>query len=348
MNNSLIDTLSSCGHIPETWTSSDRSTILVLPYGGRILGLFSPGSDQNFLWTHPALQSVDSARAFYQSNSWHNSGGDRTWLSPEVDFFLPQFPVTDVYVQPRELDPGHYQLTRVNGYLTLKNCFSLKLSRSGRTAHLELSKRLKPARNPLRHSHPELAEKLAYAGYSLCTRLEFTGDQTERPQIGLWSLLQMPFGGELVIPTISQSVVQTYFGRIDAGDISVTKRLIRYRMKSAGEHKLGVSALAVIGRVGYFYTMESESCLVIRNFSINPSGEYVDVPWNDTQSNGAAVEACNVNSSLGAFSELEYHVPAIGGPEGSSSCEDNSQVWAFRGKEQDIREVGRTLISSEL
>jgi hypothetical protein len=348
MDQTLINTLSSCGHVTETWTSPDGSVILVLPYGGRILGLFAPASNRNFLWSHPALQSVESARDFYQSNEWHNSGGDRTWLSPEVDFFLPNFPLTDVYMQPRELDPGSFQLTRENGFITLTNRFSSKLSRSGHTVRFELSKCLKAARNPLRHSHPELAERLAYAGYSLCTRLKFMDKDTDHPRIGLWSLLQMPFGGELVIPTLSKLVIQTYMGHIDESDISVTNHLIRYRMRSAGEHKIGIPADAVIGRVGYFYTMDGESCLIIRNFSINPSGEYIDVPWHSTQQPGAAVEACNVNSRLGAFSELEYHVPAIGGPDGSASCEDNSQVWAFRGKEQDIREVGRILIAPDL
>jgi hypothetical protein len=347
MDHTLINTLSSCGHAAETWTSPDGSSVLILPYGGRILGLFAPTSKQNFLWTHPALQSIDSALAFYQSEEWHNSGGDRTWLSPEVDFFLPNFPSTDVYMQPRELDPGSYQLSREDGFITLTNRFASKLSRSGYIVQLELSKCLKPARNPLRHRHPELAEKLVYAGYSLCTRLKFTDDRTDQPQIALWSLLQMPFGGELVIPTRSKLVVHTYMGHIDESNLEVTEHLIRYRMNSTGEHKIGVTPEGVIGRVGYFYDTNGESCLIIRNFMINPSGEYLDVPWHNTQQLGAAVEACNVNSRLGAFSELEYHVPAIGGLDGTS-CEDDSQVWAFRGKEQDIREVGRTLIAMEL
>jgi hypothetical protein len=348
VDETLINTLSSCGHPTETWNNPDGSGVLVLPYGGRILGLFAPESSQNFLWTHPALQSIESAKAFYQSDGWHNSGGDRTWIAPEVDFFLPHFPSTDIYFQPRELDPGSYRLTYESGNLTLTNRFSSRLSRSGRTAHLQLTKRLMPARNPLRNSRPELAEKLAYAGYSLSSRLELTDEEEDPPRVGLWSLLQMPFSGELVIPTLSKSAVHIYMGRIDAEDLSVIEGLIRYRTRSVGEHKLGVPAAVVIGRVGYFYTQSGESCLVIRNFQVNPSEEYIDVPWHNTQCDGAAVEACNVNSKLGSFSELEYHAPAIGGRDGRRWCEDESQVWAFRGHEQDIRAVGKTLISPAL
>ena len=46
---------------------------------------------------------------------------------------------------------------------------------------------------------------------------------------------------------------------------------------------------------------------------------------------GYAVQACNIHSALGEFSELEYHVPAIGPGTGRMRSEDVSQTWAFRG-----------------
>jgi len=88
----LVATLTSADKPTETWSSPDGSAALVFPYGGRILGLFAPESEQNFFWTHPALDAEETARDFYKSAQWHNSGGDRTWLAPEVDFFFPNFP----------------------------------------------------------------------------------------------------------------------------------------------------------------------------------------------------------------------------------------------------------------
>jgi hypothetical protein len=85
MNRKLTETLASVDKPTETWTSPDGSAALVLPYGGRILGLFAPESERNFFWTNPALDAAETARAYYQRAEWHNSGGDRTWLSPEVD-----------------------------------------------------------------------------------------------------------------------------------------------------------------------------------------------------------------------------------------------------------------------
>ncbi len=348
MNQTLVDTLEAVGKPTQVCTGADGSTVLVLPYGGRVVGLFAPGSDQNFLWTHPALNSASTAWSFYESTDWHNSGGDRTWLSPEVDFFLPNFPLLDVYLQPREFDPGDYQVTRKNGCITLTNSFASRLSRSRSTVHLRLTKRVSAAQNPLRKMGPELLDRLHYAGYSLHTRLEFTTQHPELPSIGLWSLLQLPHGGELLIPTFSKAKVKTYMGAIGSSDLTVTEQLIRYKMRTAGEHKLGLEAPYAIGRAGYLMRMGEDSSIVIRNFSVNPSGDYVDVPWGEPDSPGAAIEACNVNSKWGIFSELEYHSPAIGGSTGDWYGEDESQVWAFRGAEETILKVSRLLLSSAI
>ena len=101
--------------------------MLILPCGGRVLGLFSPKSEENFYWTNTALKSAKTAREFYASDQWHNSGGDRTWLAPEIDFFFPNFPRLDKYLQQRSLDPGRYKVLRTTNGLQLVSQLSLKL-----------------------------------------------------------------------------------------------------------------------------------------------------------------------------------------------------------------------------
>ena len=83
----LMGVLNSVGKSTRVLTQPDGTDLLLLPYGGRVLGLFALGSQENFYWTNPALASDESARAFYASEQWHNSGGDRTWLAPEADLF---------------------------------------------------------------------------------------------------------------------------------------------------------------------------------------------------------------------------------------------------------------------
>src|SRR5581483_1251281 len=98
-----------------------------------------------------------------------------------------------------------------------------------------------------------------------------------------------------LVPTHSSSQPKIYMGSIAPEDLIVQDHLIRYKMRAGGEHKLGVRAAALTGRAGYLRTTDREASLVVRNFSVNPSGEYVDVPWTETKNFGFAFQACNVN-----------------------------------------------------
>jgi hypothetical protein len=343
----LIKTLDAIGKPTERWESTDGTKALVLPYGGRILGLFAPDDDESFFWTHPALDDADSARSFYEGKLWHNSGGERTWLAPEVDFFFPEFPDLKTYWQQRELDPGHYEVSRKDGAFSWTNRATLTLSRGKRKVDLEITKSLAPALNPLRYEREATDSAVRYAGYTLHSVLQVRSSGPA-PQVGMWHLTQLPHGGDMLVPTFFRSQPKVYMGIIGREDLIVDDHLVRYRMRAAGEHKLGIRAAAVTGRAGYLYTQGNETSLVIRNFKVNPSGEYIDVPWAETDNFGIAFQACNVNSTLGAFSELEYHVPAIGPPEGASRSEDQSQLWAFRGPAPAIRSIARRLLAAEI
>ncbi|MBI3665776.1 MAG: hypothetical protein HY236_06040, partial [Acidobacteria bacterium] len=169
MLSSLIHTLDEAGKRTEIYRSPDGTRVLLLPHGGRALGLFAAESEENFFWTHSALSSVDSARAFYESDVWHNFGGDRTWLSPEVDLFFPHFPNLDLakYRVPRQLDPGDYKIVRMNGGVRLVNRLTLSLVRSKQRVELEIVKWVAPAPNPLRYERGlKESRRLEYAGYT--------------------------------------------------------------------------------------------------------------------------------------------------------------------------------------
>jgi len=343
----LLDTLNKIGKCPRVHQAPDGSRILILPYGGRVLGLFAPHSEENFYWTHPALESPESATEFYNAQQWHNSGGDRTWLAPEVDFFFPNYPDKNVYRPPRELDPGNYQIIQNSQREHLVNRATCVLSRLRRPVEVEIAKSFGPAPNPLRHERAlEHLANLEYAGYTQYTSLELlAGTRNGDAQVGLWNLLQMPHGGELLIATHVKTEPKVVFGALDPHDLRISDHLVRYRMRASGEQKIGIRAVAAAGRVGYRYPADGGRwALVIRNVFVNPSGTYADVPWDDPEDLGYAIQACNVNSGLGSFGELEYHVPAIGRGTGRLRCEDVSQVWAFRGSTEEIDLVARSLL----
>jgi hypothetical protein len=341
----LISVLRRVGKPTRIFKSPDGTRVLVLPYGGRVLGLFSPRNEENFYWAHPALGSAETARAFYAGDQWHNSGGDRTWLAPEVDLFFPNFPKLDRYFQQRSLDPGRYQVVETDGEFKLVNRLTVSFSRPSQTATLRITKSFGPAPNPLRHERGLDLPDLEYAGYTQHTSLELVGQSRAiRAKIGLWNLVQMPHGGDLLIPTYARTEPLRVFGSIPEKDLVVSDRLVRYRMRQQGEHKISIRASATCGRVGYLHSSGGHWCLIIRNFAVNPSGEYVDVPWNDTDHYGFSTQACNINSGLGQFSELEYHIPAIGQGTGRTGCLDEAQVWAFRGPEPQVRQACKLLV----
>jgi len=346
MKQTLIDALRGAGKPYRLHENPDGSSVLVLVHGGRVLGLFAPQNEENFYWTHPALQSAKSAADFYRGDQWQNSGGDRTWLAPEVDFFFPNYPKTDVYFQPRGLDPGDYRVESSADGERLVNRATFLLSRSKAEVAVEMAKSIGPAPNPLRYE-PALADlPLVYAGYTQRTSLALVGGADAPSAIGLWNLIQMPHGGDLLVPTYSRSEPKVLFGAVAPANLCALDRLIRYRMRSPGEEKIGIRAVAVSGRVGYCYpAADGRWALVVRNIFINPSGLYVDVPWGDTADFGYAIQACNVNSQLGQFSELEYHVPAVGSGTGAAHSEDVSQVWAFRGDREVVERVAGCLLA---
>ena len=342
----LKSTLETIGKPVHTVEMPGGVRVLLLPHGGRVLGLFGADDDENYYWTNPALAAPKSADAYYSSGDWPNSGGDRTWLAPELDLFFPKYPDLDMsgYLQPRQLDPGSYTIEYRDGSVRMVNRLSVVLHRMKSGADLEMQKWVTPAANPLRYERgSRLLRDVAYAGYTQHTALAMLAGDAARA--GLWNLIQMPHGGEMTIPVYARSQPRIYFGTIAENDLLVTDRAIHWRMAAQGEQKIGVRAVATTGRVGYRYRAGGSSTLIVRNFVVDPSGEYVDVPWNEPDDPGYCVQACNINNSRwGEFSELEYHVPAIGVGTGRTSCEDVSQVWGFRGPAGVIDEVMSTLL----
>lgn len=344
MQYKLPEVLSGVGKPTLTFKSLDGTEVLVLPYGGRVLGLFAPESEDNFYWTNTALDSVESAREFYDTDQWHNSGGDRTWLAPELDLFFPNYPERDVYFQQRSFDPGNYKVIDENGGFKLVNEFEITNYRTKQKIALELTKSLGVALNPLRYEREFDLSGVQYAGYTQYTSLKIVDNADAG--IGLWNLVQMPHGGELLIPTFARTEPMLVFGTIPSDDLVSENNMIRYKMRQKGEHKIAVRAVATAGRVGYVYRTGDKLSLIIRCFRVNPSGEYVDVPWDAPDDLGYSTQACNVNSKLGQFSELEYHIPAIGAGTGQASCSDEAQVWAFRGSESDIKRIAQILLGA--
>ena len=86
----------------------------------------------------------------------------------------------------------------------------------------------------------------------------------------------------------------------------------------------------------------------MRNFFVNPSGDYIDVQRHDPDDFGYAFQMCRVDEpQFGSFCELEYHAPALGALPDPTRSEDISQVWAFRGPRERSTPSHSKLLGAE-
>jgi hypothetical protein len=243
-----------------------------------------------------------------------------------------------------------YAVERIAGGIALSRRMTLHLARPGRDVELRLVKWLGPAAQPLRHE-ADLAGvlcRVGYAGYTQRTSLERVGRSAgSLASLGIWNLIQLPPGGELLVPTYARAEPRHFFGEIAARHFAIEDRMLRLAVDFPKSHKIGLRAAIVAGRAGYAYPRGDRWSLVIRNFFVNPSGRYVDVPKSDPDDLGYALQVCRVDEpEFGSFFELEYHAPALGDPPDTHRSDDVSQVWAFRGSREAIDEIARRLLGA--
>lgn len=353
MLNNLVSVLEAAGKASEQFTTADGSRLLLLPYGARVLGLFSAENEESFYWNNPLLDDAESARSLFASKGWHNTGGDRTWIAPELDTFFPDATFSQ-YWQPRQLDMSSYVVKRFGGGIELSREMTLHLARSNRDVQLQLAKWFGPAANPLRCER-DMAAALAsveYAGYTQRVTLDRLDKQSAdpAPAVGIWNLMQLPQGGDMLVPLYSRAAPQTCFGDMPADHVVIEDHLLRVRKADfPGSHKIAVKAASLCGRTGYVYGRDDRWSLLVRNFSINPSGEYIDVQKHDLEDFGYAFQMCRVDEvDFGSFCEMEYHAPVLSMPPMPNRTEDLSQVWAFRGPREAIDTIARKLLGAAI
>lgn len=349
MCGSIHRVLADVDKAPTPFTMSDGSRLLLLPYGARVLALATAKSDDNFFWTNPLLSEADTARRLFAEIGWHNTGGDRTWLAPELDIFFADATSTR-YRQPLQLDMSNYSVERLAGGIQLSRSMALYLARSNREVDLRLTKWFGPAANPLRHERDlnRIIGSVDYAGYTQRVTLQSLGDTTTSPpRIGIWNLIQFPPGGRMIVPLYSPAIPQSCFGNLPTDRVVIGERLLQVDVNFPGTHKIAVKALALCGRAAYAYCQRDHWNLIVRNFSVDPSGDYVDVQRFDPDDFGYGFQMCRVDEpEFGSFCEMEYHAPALGTPPTPEQSEDVSQLWAFRGSREVINVIAHKLLGT--
>ena len=342
---SLRTTLRNAGHPPLELSAPGQGSLLVLPFGGRIIGLFAEPQGENFFWVNPALADAASAKSFLAGAGWLHTGGDRTWVSPEVEFHIGNLADPwGTYLAPRVVDPGQYRATMLGEGIGLQNRARVKFHRRQTEADIEIEKWVRLIANPLR-AEPQFGElsAAAYAGYELTTTLRLENPRAT-PPISLWSLAVVPPTGHMIVPLLGETRVRDLFEPTGPERLAASPHAVHFLIDGKEQHKISVRAAALTGRAGYLRAAGAgRSSLLVRSFMVNPSGDYIDTPWDAPDEKGYGFQAYN-GGDLGAFGELEYHTPAIGGASGQDSYRDVSQLWAFSGPTPVIRKIAGMLL----
>ncbi|WP_409345990.1 DUF6786 family protein [Paenibacillus sp. MBLB4367] len=314
---------------------------VILEKGSRLIHLIPANSTESAVWTN--IHALEEC-------SW-NVGGDRTWISPEMDFFADASGNYDI---PAQLDPGSYRFIPSDKAGTVRTGQTCVLTHwpDQTIVPLSLTKDYSLIANPFlmidSDEHRELAQ-VPYIGYQCETRIQLLPEteyvpDTPLPEFNLWSILQVPPGGTVLVPVLGDSEPLVMYREQEEIRINRQPHYATFPFEGGSSFKLSYNALQSIGRFGYYRRLSQEiSSLIVRQFQVNPSASYPDYPENRPDYTGSCMQFFYDGEKMGGFGELEYHAPSMNGKD-SSVQSDNSQLYYFVGKSDQIAKIARHML----
>jgi hypothetical protein len=318
----IFDTLVACGQEP---ILLDRR-LLILPHGGRVLGL-APDGRTNLIWTNPALTAADSARALLADAGWVNLGGDRTWISPELDTQITDpLDCSNGYTVPKSVDPAAYTVTAQDERsVTLESYMQVYFRRASANLRLRVRKEIALLDTP----PIDLAEGTDSVGYrQTCTlTVEPSPGCAARP--GLWQVLQVPGGGSIQIPVRAGARPRAFIGK---PVYEWNGQRLCCEVRTDASFKFSLVAADCLGKLMYLSQINGRDAIVMRSLPVHDASLYADVSCADPNDIGHVQQVYVDDGAFGGFGELEYHSPAVDAANGGS-VEECSEVWACIGED---------------
>jgi hypothetical protein len=343
--NTLVSTLEGAGEAYHILPLQSGFRALVTQYGSRVLGLFPPGDDpENLYWTPEAMNSAAAFRSDLQASRAWNIGGERFWIAPEIQYiFTDRALGTASQKVPEAMDPGFYTMRADETGVTFSQEIALKAYNIAEgEAYLRCEHSVRPAANPFRllEAGEAMLQGVAYAGMTHT----FSLAQSEpTPHVAeCWNLIQLPPGGQMVIPASELLETADYFGSPTDESRTVAGGAVRQTITGMRQYKVGYKSACVTSRLAYLRPLtEGVSSLLVRQFPNNPSAEYTEEP-------PAQAGVYNDGGQYGRFGELETSGQAIGGITGRTHSEDQFVLWAFVGPDDRLRAIGKHLLGVTL
>ncbi len=310
-----------------------NETIAVMPFGGRIIGLY-PDGETNLLWVNPDALREGQCERWRDGADWPNQGGERLWISPEIDSNVGDpARFAETYAVPRPLDPGEYAWSRENGVVLLSAEFRLRWQRAGREVVLRTRRRVRA----IDHPPVERPDGVLFAGYRHEQELALEGDP-EGARPGLWSILQVPGGGTILAAVHDREEPTAFIGE---PEWAVEDGRVRTRARTGASFKWSLRASQCRGRLVYMQDLDdARASLLVRCFPVGRDEEYADCPAFAPEETGHMCQVYVDDGALGGFGEMEYHAPAI---DASGTTQTEAENWGFIGPREAVRELAKRL-----
>jgi hypothetical protein len=322
-----------------TLTNPTEGYITVLENGSRVYEVRVNSDEPTALWTNEAA---------FTNKEW-NIGGERTWISPEIDFFINN---NHKYQVPDQLDPGHYNLEAYNDYVKTAQIMELTNQRTQQSAQLHLEKTYSLLENPFKasyHSRFDYVLDVPYVGYQCVTDLSLSSTYTsasgrqEEFICNAWSITQVPEGGTVLIPTMGAPEPLIMFQ--DPGIVPMVKGNNELRVSYQGNNKfkLSLDVFNSTGRMGYIKPINAQkSSLIIKEYQLNLSGVYPDYPDKSPRYLGSCTQFFYDGNQMGSFGELEYHTPAVSATKPRSK--DTANFYYYVGETAKINFIAKCML----
>ncbi len=332
MLEALVDAVKQSGHNPVILDSR----VVVVPAWGRVVGLF-PDGRQNALWVNEPLFAADDP-------SWINYGGDRVWISPELDTNVADVGGgrLDVVVR-KSVDPGRFILKGADARACeIVSRDSVYFRRADSTVDLIRRRVVEPlATSPYGEVR---SGSVTSAGYRSATTLTAEGSVPESVRPAVWSILQVVPGSEITVPTSRHAPRTLAF--IDSPRFDVAPRgsggLLFCVVDTPTSWKLGLHATDSVGLAMAEYDAPAGRMLVVRAFTVTPGERCSDVPAtlpaDDPRAAGYVQQLYVDDGALGGFGELEHHSPYLS-PENGYRVTDVCETFAYCGSADAVAAV---------
>jgi len=341
----LVGRLRRAGMEPIELAAGSGGRIVLLERGARMIGMFADEASDNALWVNPAAFPAETETEADPAGSlsW-NIGGERTWISPELVYFVRERErFWETYEVPPALDPGRYR-TEAGGDAGREAVFAqtceLASHRTKEKLTLSIRKRVRLADDPLRRDGGGVAEAYACAhiGCEVRNEIEVVASSgTFAAPVACWAIVQVPAGGVVWVPTVGWAEADDFFAPNEAARVIVKKGMLRLALDARAQRKLSLKADRVVGVMAYCRELTGgRASLLVRSFVPDPAGDYRDAPAQRPDERGHCLQLYNDDGSLGRFGELEYHSPVIDGTKGVRSLADQSRIDCYEGERSAV------------